>query len=87
MGRELIKENIPELIPNFWGLSNKLSVLVFSLRIKKGMTQNDLAKELDVDPEVIYRLEGGSKEITIGFYEKVLLTLGLSYEEMDELIQ
>jgi hypothetical protein len=87
LGRELIKENIPELIPNFWGVSVKLSRLIFSLRVEKGMTQNDLAKVLDVDPKVVYSLEGASKEIPIGLYEKALLTLGMSYDELDELIQ
>lgn len=86
-GRELIKEGLPEGIPLVYGLSSKLSTLVFGLRIRKNWSQNDLAVKLNVRPEIVHRLEGGSKEISIGLYEEALHVLDMSYDEMDELIK
>jgi hypothetical protein len=51
------------------------------------MTQSELAKAVDVDINIIYQIEGRSSDIPIGTYEQILLELGLSYKEMDELIK
>jgi transcriptional regulator with XRE-family HTH domain len=77
----------PDLTPMFFGLSSKLSRLITSLRMEKGMTQSELSKAVGVDIKIIYKIEGGSSDIPIGTYEQILLELGLSYKEMDELIK
>ena len=85
-GDKWIRESNLDMIPHRWGMGAKLSRLVFALRIRKGMTQTELATLLDVEPSTVYRIEGGMKDVTIGMYEETLFTLGLTYDDIDALI-
>ena len=83
---DFVREN-PWAQDMFWGISNKLGILVFALRVRKGITQEELAELAGVDDKVIHRAEGGSSDLTVKMYENLLMVLGLSREELNDLIE
>ena len=80
LDEELISE-MPELSPTTDTMSEGFADIVFSYRVRKGLTQQQLADKARVGVKTIHRIEGGSGGITDTTYEKVLRALDVDWEE------
>lgn len=65
------KREFDKLAPRYALISQ-----VIAARLKKGMTQKDLANRMGTKQSAIARLEAGNVNPTIGFLEKVASVLG-----------
>ena len=66
-----VKKEYDKLAPRFAVISQLISA-----RIKKGITQKELADKLGTKQSAIARLEGGSINPSLGFLEKVASVMG-----------
>lgn len=82
LGKEIVKNHIPELHSTFFGLSAVLGKLVFAARMEKKITQKGLAELAGVGVKTIHRIEGGSGGITDTTYEKVFAALEVTNEDI-----
>lgn len=67
----------PELLPLFEGPRAELRKLIFSKRMEKQWTQNELAQNSNVDINNVFRIEGSTsvpKEISL----KIIQTLEIT---------
>lgn len=72
---------MPNLIPTTDTISESFADIIFSYRIRLGLTQQKLADEANVGVKTIHRIEGGSGGVTDTTYEKVLRALDISWED------
>lgn len=77
--KDLIELNYKEMGEP--SLSDVLGIIVFAKRMKNNLKQEELAKMSEVEPKIIYRIEGGSS-VEIKDLEKVLKSLGISKKEL-----
>lgn len=63
--------------------SEELGRIIFAYRMKRGLTQSELATKAEVDPTVIYRIEGGSNCSNEDF-QKVVTALALTNKMIGE---
>ncbi|MGW6255151.1 MULTISPECIES: helix-turn-helix transcriptional regulator [Bacillati] len=77
---ELVSE-MPALKPTSNTMSEGFADIIFSYRIRQGLTQQKLADLATVAVKTIHRIEGGSGGITDKTYEKVLKALDVDWEE------
>jgi transcriptional regulator with XRE-family HTH domain len=80
LDQELISR-MPNITPTTDTMSEGFADIVFSYRIRSGLTQQQLADGADVAVKTIHRIEGGSGGVKIETYEKVLRTLNIDWEE------
>lgn len=55
--------NLIKMRREFFGpttFSDILGQIIFSQRIRQGLKQDELAEKVNVEPQIIYRIEGGS---------------------------
>ncbi|MBP9152714.1 MAG: helix-turn-helix transcriptional regulator [Flavobacteriales bacterium] len=52
-----------------------------ALRIRKNLTQQELAYRLEVDKQYIWKIENAKINITIDYLDKVIRCLGCTYAE------
>jgi len=62
--------------------SKKLGENLRKLRLKKKLSQGDLAKKLDVDRAYISNIENGRMNPTLSTLEKISKALGISSSEL-----
>ena len=62
--------------------SKKLGENLRKLRLKKGLSQGDLAKELNVDRAYISNIENGRMNPTLSTLEKISKALEISSSEL-----
>jgi transcriptional regulator with XRE-family HTH domain len=62
-------------------MSEGFADIVFSYRVRNGLTQQQLADEAVVGVKTIHRIEGGSGGVKIDTVEKVLRALNIDWEE------
>jgi len=62
--------------------SKKLGENLRKLRLKKGLSQGNLAKELNVDRAYISNIENGRMNPTLSTLEKISKALGISSSEL-----
>lgn len=77
---ELVSK-MPNLKPTVDTMSQGFADIVFSYRVRNGLTQQQLAKKAKVGVKTIHRIEGGSGGITDTTYEKVLGALNVNWQE------
>ena len=63
-------------------ISKKLGVNIKRIWTKKGMTQGDICRKLDMDRSYMSAIEGGKKNITIGVLEKLAGALRVKAEDL-----
>jgi len=68
-------KNFKQMVYNEYN-NLKLGEIIKELRMKKGMTQNELAKKLKTTKSAISRLENHTENIRISTLEKVAETFG-----------
>ena len=86
-GHRVIKEiNSPEMTSIFYSLPSFFGKLTFARRLQKGLTQDELAALMGVEPRIIHQIEGGSFKISMSQYEKVFSLLGITYYEVADAI-
>ncbi len=66
----------------FMSSSKKLGENLRKLRLKKNLSQGDLAKTLDVDRAYISNIENGRMNPTLSTLEKIAGALGISSSEL-----
>lgn len=64
-------------------MSTKYASFIKSLRTKRGVSQSDLAKKLDISRPSYIAIEQGKRELTLGEFEKLSAVLGVSLEELE----
>jgi transcriptional regulator with XRE-family HTH domain len=64
-------------------MSNKYAKLIKEVRLKKGLSQSDLALKLGISRPSYIAIEQGRKDLTIGEFEKLSGVLGVSFEELE----
>ena len=62
--------------------SKKLGENLRKLRLKKKLSQGDLAKSLNVDRAYISNIENGRMNPTLSTFEKISKALGVSISEL-----
>ena len=74
--KELLSD--PETRKEFDKLAPRYAVIseFIKVRLKKGMTQKDVADKIGTKQSAVARLEAGNINPTIGFLEKVASVLG-----------
>lgn len=85
LNEELLSE-MPELKPSGDTISRGFADVIFSYRIKGGLTQQQLADKSKVGVRTIHRIEGGSGGVTDTTYQKVIEALELDWEEVIEFL-
>lgn len=79
-------EEIPGVKDTFDGMGAMFGKVIFSHRVNKGYTQQELAKKANVGVKTIHRAEGGTSNIGIETYETIFKALSIKPEEyMEEL--
>jgi transcriptional regulator with XRE-family HTH domain len=63
-------------------LTKKLGENLKKLRLKKGLSQGDLANKLEVDRAYISNIENGRMNPTLSTLEKISGALGISSSEL-----
>ena len=61
----------------------KYAKLIKEARIKRGVTQSELAVKLGISRPSYIAVEQGKKELTLGDFEKLSSLLGISFEELE----
>lgn len=61
----------------------KYSKLIKEARLKRGLSQSDLASKLDMSRPSYIAVEQGKKDLTMGEFEKLTTVLGITFEEME----
>lgn len=64
-------------------MSTKYASFIRSLRTKRGVSQSDLAKKLDISRSSYIAIEQGGRELTLGEFEKLSEVLGVSFEDLE----
>lgn len=80
-----VRKELSDELPEFQRgnvMSRNYSKIVFSVRIKKGLTQKQLASLANVSVKTIHRLESGSGGITDDTYSKVFEALDLTLKDV-----
>ncbi|OGH39147.1 MAG: transcriptional regulator [Candidatus Levybacteria bacterium RIFCSPLOWO2_01_FULL_38_21] len=74
--KELLSD--PETRKEFNKLAPRYAVIseFIKARLKKGMTQKDVADKIGTKQSAVARLEAGNSNPTIGFLEKIASVLG-----------
>lgn len=78
--KELLKD--PEVKAEYERLRPKYELIsaLIEARIKKGLTQEGLAKKVGTKQSAIARLEGGNANPSVSFLEKIAAALGTKLE-------
>jgi transcriptional regulator with XRE-family HTH domain len=63
-------------------ISKKLGENIKKIRTKKGMSQGDICRALDMDRGYMSAIENGKKNITIAQAERLAKALGVSVSEL-----
>lgn len=63
-------------------ISKKLGGNIKRIREKKGMTQGDICRALDMDRSYMSAIENGKKNVTLGVLEKLAKALDVSVDEL-----
>ncbi|MDP3794994.1 MAG: helix-turn-helix transcriptional regulator [bacterium] len=63
-------------------ISQKLGENIKRIRTKKGMSQGDICRALDMDRGYMSAIENGKKNITIAQAERLAKALGVSVSEL-----
>lgn len=61
----------------------KYAKFIKDARLKKGLSQSDLALKLSVSRPVIIAIEQGKRELTMGEFEKISNILNISFDEFE----
>ena len=81
-------EAVPEMEKHLGNnIGATFSKVIFALRVQKGLTQEKLAKISGVGAKTIYRAEGGSYNLGIDNYNKILNGLGVPLTEFVDLLK
>ncbi|MFH0845988.1 MAG: helix-turn-helix domain-containing protein [Patescibacteria group bacterium] len=64
-------------------MSNKYSILLKDLRLKKGLTQKELAKKLGISRPSYIAIEQGKRDITLNEFEKLSGVLSVSFDDFE----
>ena len=70
------RKNDPHFAANYEYEHFKIGVLLRELRLKEGMTQEELAQKLQTKKSVISRMENHAEDVRLSTVEKVAGTFG-----------
>jgi transcriptional regulator with XRE-family HTH domain len=63
-------------------ISKKLGGNIKRIREKKGMSQGDICRAIDMDRSYMSAIEGGKVNVTLVILEKLAKALGVSVDEL-----
>ena len=63
-------------------ISKKLGDNIKKIRTRKGMSQGDICRALDIDRGYMSAIENGKKNITISQLERLAQALGVSVDKL-----
>lgn len=63
------------------GMITKYAKFIKDSRLKKGLSQSDLALKLAISRPSYIAIEQGKRELTMGEFEKLSSILGVSFEK------
>jgi len=78
----VIKCNISYAVDMKKGISKRFGENIKRIRTKKGMTQGDIVRALDLDRGYVSSLENGKRNPTLAMIEKIAGALGVSSDEL-----
>lgn len=85
-GRKLVSDQYPDLEERFYQIDCLFGHLVFSRRITKGLTQEQLADLCGLATETIHRVEGGNANISMATYKTIFNKLGISAHDVGDFL-
>ncbi len=68
-------------------LQRKFGIVLKELRLEKGLSQESLANESDIDRTYISDIEKGERNISLKIIERLAETLQISLSELFKLIE
>ncbi|WKB36336.1 helix-turn-helix transcriptional regulator [Terrilactibacillus sp. S3-3] len=78
-----LNAQIPGGREEMFSLENLMGELIFGYRMRRGLSQEELAKRAGVDKKSVYRVEGGHSRISSETYNKLLKALDVTLETVD----
>ena len=63
-------------------ISKRLGTNIKKIRTRKGMSQGDICRKLDMDRSYMSAIENGKKNITIQQLERLAQALGVSVDKL-----
>jgi transcriptional regulator with XRE-family HTH domain len=84
LGHKILSEKHPDLEERFYELDYLYGKLIFTTRIRKGLTQAQLADMCGCSPKTIHRVEGGNDNINMSTYKMIFNKLEISLPEIVE---
>ena len=86
LGHKILSEKHPDLEERFYEIDYLFGKLIFTNRIRKGITQADLAAMCGFSPKTIHRVEGGKANIEMETYKTIFKKLEIPTHEIGEYI-
>lgn len=65
-------------------IGHKYGVVIKEIRLRKGLSQSELAAKLGMSRPSYIAIEQGKKDITLGEFEKLSAALGISLDELEK---
>ncbi|RYM06485.1 XRE family transcriptional regulator [Sporolactobacillus sp. THM7-7] len=75
-----LNAQIPGGKEEMFSLENLMGELIFGYRMRRGLSQEELAKRAGIDKKSVYRVEGGHSRISSETYNKLLRALDVAFE-------
>lgn len=75
-----LNAQVPGGKEKMFSLENLMGELIFGYRMRRGITQEELAQRAGIDKKSVYRVEGGHSRISSETYNKLLRALDVTLE-------
>ncbi|WP_078598555.1 helix-turn-helix domain-containing protein [Evansella clarkii] len=82
-----IVQEIPETESFFYGIGATFGKIIFSYRMKRNLTQKQLAARAGIGIKTIHRAEGGSDNLGVQTYEKIFRALDIQPRDYAQLFR
>lgn len=84
LGHKVLSEKYPDMEARFYSIGAIFGKIILAHRIRKGLTQTELAEQAGFSPKTIHRVEGGNNNITMDTYTTLFNLLDVDLNEIAE---
>lgn len=84
LGHKILSEKYPDMESSFYSMGFIFGKIILKHRIRKGLTQAQLAEKAGFTPKTIHRVEGGHSNVTIDTYTTLFKLLDIDLNEIIE---
>ena len=87
LGHKILSEEYPDIEARFYSIGAIFGKIILAHRIRKGLTQVQLAELAGFSPKTIHRVEGGNTNITIDTFTMLFKILEVDLDELSEALK